>query len=76
MLWRAQEHEELAVRAWDETRARAALREIAADAEEACAHGFWPGHPGDETAEEIEQVCLLPVQEMAGSLDQKRSRRT
>jgi hypothetical protein len=58
MLWRADEHEELTERAWDEARARAASREIVADAEEACADGFWPGHPGDDAPEEP-ALCTL-----------------
>jgi Lanthionine synthetase C-like protein len=51
VLWRADEHEELTERTWDENGARDALGEIVADAEEACADGFWPGHPRDDAAE-------------------------
>lgn len=58
MLWRADEHEELTERRWDETRARAALREIVADAEQACADGFWPGHHRDDTAHDP-GLCTL-----------------
>jgi hypothetical protein len=46
MLWDPDAHEPLARGAWDEDRARSAIREIAADAEDAFADG-WPAHPLD-----------------------------
>jgi hypothetical protein len=58
LLWRADEHEEITERSWDEMHARAALREIVADAEEACSDGFWPGHPCDSTAD-APSLCTL-----------------
>jgi Lanthionine synthetase C-like protein len=58
VLWRADEHEELTERAWDEARVRASLREIVADAEQACANGFWPGHRYDDVAEDA-ALCTL-----------------
>jgi hypothetical protein len=51
MLWRVGEHEELTERRWEEGRARDAIAEIVADAEAACARGFWPGHELDDTAD-------------------------
>jgi len=51
VLWRADEHEELTDRGWDERRAAAALAAIVDDAEGACEDGFWPGHPLDDVGE-------------------------
>src|SRR4249919_1948570 len=49
MLWDPAAHEPLVEEAWDEDRARAAIREIAADAEDAFADG-WAAHPADAEA--------------------------
>jgi hypothetical protein len=46
MLWDPASHERAVEDAWDEGRARAAIREIAADAEGAF-DGGWPAHPLD-----------------------------
>jgi hypothetical protein len=46
-LWRASEHEPLAVAAWDEARAEEAIRTIVADAEAAFDGERWPWHPFD-----------------------------
>jgi Lanthionine synthetase C-like protein len=52
MLWRASEHEPLSERAWDPGRAREAIAEIVADAEQAAsADGVWPQHPRDDPEE-------------------------
>jgi hypothetical protein len=58
MLWRAAEHEDLTERRWDKGRARDAIAEIVADAEAACAQGFWPGHELDETVD-APALCSL-----------------
>ncbi len=47
-LWRAEEHEVLSRRSWDEAIARAAVSEIVADAEAAVVDGAWPVHPADD----------------------------
>jgi hypothetical protein len=52
MLWRAEEHEELTDRTWDQGCARAALDAIVADAEDSCDEGFWPAHPLDDGGDE------------------------
>jgi hypothetical protein len=46
VLWDPDAHEQLAPEAWSEDRARSAIREIAADAEDAFADD-WPVHPLD-----------------------------
>ena len=51
MLWAPDAHEPLVQEAWDDDRARAAIREIAADAEDAFADG-WPAHPADVDADD------------------------
>jgi Lanthionine synthetase C-like protein len=51
MLWDPDAHEPLVQEAWDEDQARAAIREIAADAEDAFADG-WPAHPADVDADD------------------------
>jgi Lanthionine synthetase C-like protein len=51
MLWDADAHEPPVQEAWDEGRARAAIREIAADAENVFADG-WPSHPADVDADD------------------------
>ncbi len=49
MLYETERHEPLAASAWDETRARAAIRAIAADMERALGAGDgWPPHPLDD----------------------------
>ena len=48
LLWRADEHEELTDREWDERRARDAIEAIVSDAQSAAEGGFWPGHPRDD----------------------------
>lgn len=58
MLWRADEHEALTERTWDEPRARDAIARIVADAESAERDGFWPGHPLDDL-EDTARVCSL-----------------
>ena len=58
MLWRANEHEELTDRGWDERRARIAIEAIVADAVAAESHGSWPNHPLDEVPEG-ETFCSL-----------------
>ncbi len=51
MLFEPERHEPLRERAWDETRARDAIRRIVAEAEVAFAPGdFWPVHPLDGRA--------------------------
>ena len=52
MLFDPPSHERLTETPWDETRARAAIAEIVADAEEAFdARTLWPVHPLDEVEE-------------------------
>jgi len=51
VLWDPDAHEPLVQEPWDEGRARAAIREIAAEAEDAFADG-WPAHPGDVDADD------------------------
>ncbi len=46
-LWRSSEHEPLAAVEWDETRVRAAIAAIVADAEAAFDGARWPWHPSD-----------------------------
>jgi hypothetical protein len=58
VLWRADQHEELTSRAWDERLARDAIESIVADAQAAHRDGFWPGHPGDDLPEH-ERICSL-----------------
>jgi hypothetical protein len=58
LLWRPEEHEELTNRAWDAPVARDAIEAIVADALAAERHGFWPGHPLDDVAED-ERICSL-----------------
>lgn len=58
VLWRADQHEELTGRDWDERLARDAIDSIVADAQAAERDGFWPGHPGDDVPEH-ERICSL-----------------
>ncbi len=51
MLWRVEEHETLTERAWDPSRAEAAVAAIVAHAEAAAGEAGWPGHPHDDAAE-------------------------
>jgi hypothetical protein len=51
VLWRADEHEELTDRGWDERVARNAIEAIVSDAEATQSNGLWPGHPLDGLAE-------------------------
>jgi Lanthionine synthetase C-like protein len=52
VLWRADEHEELTERAWEERAARDAIEAIVLDAEGAASDGLWPGHPLDDLSEQ------------------------
>ncbi len=52
LLWRVEEHEALTERAWDASRAEAAVAAIVADAEGAVGDAGWPGHPRDDAAED------------------------
>jgi hypothetical protein len=58
VLWRADQHEELTSRAWDERLARDAIDSIVSDAQAAERGGFWPGHPADDVSEH-ERICSL-----------------
>jgi Lanthionine synthetase C-like protein len=58
VLWRADQHEELTGRAWDERLARDAIESIVSDALAAQTDGFWPGHPGDDVSEH-ERICSI-----------------
>jgi hypothetical protein len=58
MLWRAEQHEELTSRGWDERLARDAIDSIVADAQAAETDGFWPRHPDDDVPEH-ERICSL-----------------
>ncbi len=60
MLWRADEHEGLTERQWDERRARASIGEIVADAEAACADDFWPGNQLGGPAD-VPGLCSLYI---------------
>ena len=59
MLYDPPSHERLTDTPWDETRVRAAIREIVADAEAAFdEETLWPGHPRDEVDEPLKGLYL------------------
>jgi hypothetical protein len=58
MLWRADEHEALTGRAWDDAVARDAIAAIVAEAEAAERDGLWPGHELDDV-DEYGELCSL-----------------
>jgi hypothetical protein len=58
VLWRADQHEELTDRAWDERLVRQAIEAIVADAEAAEKDGSWPGHPLDDLSAD-DRCCSL-----------------
>ncbi len=56
-MWRADEHEDVTDRAWDQAAARAAIAAVVADAEGAVRNdGTWPGHPRDELTSAEERM--------------------
>jgi hypothetical protein len=53
VLFDPESHERLTETPWNETRARAAIAEIVADAEAAFdEEALWPGHPRDDVDEQ------------------------
>jgi hypothetical protein len=59
VLFAPESHERLTETPWDEARARAAIREIVADAEGAFDEAtLWPGHPRDEVEEPLKGLYL------------------
>lgn len=59
VVWRAEEHEPLSERSWDEGLARRGVSAIIADAEGAAVNGVWPVHPGDDEEGDFGSVSSL-----------------
>lgn len=59
VLWRDEEHEELADSVWHQGKVEAQLATIIGDAEQAVGDGFWPGHPQDEAGDSTFRTFYL-----------------
>lgn len=77
MLWELDRHESLTARAWDESVARAGIRELALDAERAFSvDDLWPTHPLDRVDSGAVRTSLyIGACGVAWALAQLRGRR-
>jgi hypothetical protein len=70
VLWRADEHEPLTERTWDDAVVERARLAIVADAESSVDENGWPGHPRDETAGVFVRSLYLGAAGMIWALDE------